>query len=83
MAAQQSNRLRLRRSHAGGSAEIVLAESFAVAAQASFIVVTLLVLELRDAAEKAERKGRAMDWERAIAYAFELAAHTSSGNALT
>jgi len=44
-----------------------LAESFAVAAQASFIVVTLLVLELRDAAEKAERKGRAMDRERAIA----------------
>jgi hypothetical protein len=26
------------------------------------------------AAEKAEREGRAMDWESAIAYAFELAA---------
>jgi len=25
------------------------------------------------AAEKAEREGRAMGWERAIAYAFELA----------
>jgi hypothetical protein len=27
-----------------------------------------------EAAEKAEQEGRAMGWERAIAYAFELAA---------